>query len=125
MSLKKRPKQQHHFILGLNTPKKDEFECKFTLSVNRTIQRSKLSPFLKAQYTDLLRVCLTTNRQFIKDIRAAKKPMMINEKLMEERWNLHHASLKAIKDNVNSHGMPPILAEEETLTDITSQLEFC
>lgn len=125
MSLKKRPKQQHHFILGLNTPKKDEFECKFTLSVNKTIQRSKLSPFLKAQYTDLLRVCLTTNRQFIKDIRSAKKPLMINEKLMEERWNLHHAGLKAIKDNVNNYGMLTAPVQEETPTDITSQLEFC
>jgi len=50
-----------------------------------------------------LRERLTANRQFIKDLREAKKSMMVHEKLMVERWNLHHASLKTIKDNVNDH----------------------
>ncbi len=105
----KKPKQHHHFVLNLK--KIDDENAKtYPLTVSRTIKNSDLSDEEKAECRKQLRNCLKTNRKFIKDLRAAKKPMMIHEKLMEEKWQLHAASMEKIRQYVR--GDVPIVEEE-------------
>ncbi len=116
--MKKKAKQHHHLILGLLKKTEEENEKAYGLNVNRTILRSNLPDELKQQYRDLLRERLSTNRQFFKDIREAKKSMMIQEKLLEERWRLHSESLVKIKESVGSQH-----SEDEKLEILSKELE--
>lgn len=107
----KKPKQYHHVILGLNKKTEEVEEKSFGLNVNRTIKNADVDDEFKAHCRAMLRERLMTNRQFIKDLRAAKKPMMIHEKLMEEKWQLHAASMEKIRSYVR--GDVPIIENEE------------
>jgi hypothetical protein len=119
----KKPKQHHHFIL--NTKKVEAENSKvYPLTVNQTIKLSDLSDEEKAECRQQLRTCLKTNRKFIRDLRAAKKPMMIHEKLMAEKWQLHAASMDKIRKYVL--GDLPIVEEEneeETQEDVEETSE--
>lgn len=106
----KKPKQHHHFVLNLKKSDEDENAKTYPLTVNRTIKLSKLSEIEKEECRQKLRICLKTNRKFIKDLRSAKKPMMIHEKLMAEKWQLHAASMDKIRSYVR--GDAPLIDEE-------------
>jgi hypothetical protein len=110
----KKPRQHHHFILNLK--KVDDNSSKvYPLTVSQTIKRSNLSEVEKIECRNQLRACLKTNRKFIKDLRSAKKPMMIHEKLMAEKWQLHAASMDKIRKYVR--GDIPFLEEEEVIIE--------
>jgi formiminotetrahydrofolate cyclodeaminase len=112
--MKKKLKQHHHFVLNLKKVE-DEDAKVYPLTVSRTIKQSNLSDEEKEEYRNQLRTSLTTNRKFIKDLRAAKKPMMIHEKLMEEKWELHAASMEKIRSHVR-RGLPIVQEGDEIET---------
>ncbi len=111
--MKKKLKQHHHFVLHLKKAEKVDAKT-YPLTVSRTIKQSNLSDEEKEEYRNQLRASLTTNRKFIKDLRAAKKPMMIHEKLMAEKWQLHAASMEKIRSHVR-RGLPPVQENTEPM----------
>ncbi|MGB4498295.1 MAG: hypothetical protein WBI40_06320 [Methylococcaceae bacterium] len=112
--MKKKLKQHHHFVLNLKKVEEEDVKV-YPLTVSRTIKQSKLSDEEKEEYRNQLRTSLMTNRKFIKDLRSAKKPMMIHEKLMEEKWELHAASMEKIRAHVR-RGLPPVQENDEIET---------
>lgn len=121
--MSKKLKQHHHVILGLNKPEKAENKKTYPLTVSKTIEQSDLSDEEKQEYRNQLRASLITNRKFIKDLRAAKKPMMIHEKLMEEKWKLHDASMEKIRSYVRGDAPPPVEDDENNENDETAVIE--
>lgn len=113
--MKKKSKQHHHFVLHLNKAEEDDSKA-YPLTVSRTIKQSTLSDEEKEEYRNQLRNSLMTNRKFIRDLRASKKPMMIHEKLMEEKWELHAASMEKIRTHVRG-GLPPIQENIEIIME--------
>jgi signal transduction histidine kinase len=114
----KKLKQHHHFIISTKKVEAENSKV-YPLTVNRTINESELSEEEKEECRQQLRNCLKTNRKFIKDLREAKKPMVIHEKLMADKWRLHAMSMDKIRRYAK--GDVPTIEEEIEDTEETGQ----